>query len=53
MIYTRKRSLVRTTSEMKKEAGCACGLTDEGRGLTGFALDDVGRGVCVTDVRMC
>ena len=45
MIYTRKCTLVRTTSGMKNEVGCACGLTDEGHGLTGFALGDVRQGV--------
>ena len=53
MIYTGKRSFVRTTSGVKDQAARVWGLTDEARGLAGFALGDVGRGVYMTNGRMC
>jgi hypothetical protein len=53
MIYIGKWNLVRITSEREvKEHRCG-GLTDEACGLTGLSLGDVGREVCMANVRLC
>ena len=51
MIYTRKRNTVSNTRGTEDKAARMWVLTDEVRGLTRFALDDVGVGMA--NGRMC
>ena len=51
MIYAQRCNFIRISTGKSKAA--SLGLTDEVRGLVGFALGDVRRTMCMTNVRVC